>query len=439
MQWIITKCQQTEKIDQVAQKCLSSDPQSPSNKILLDKVTKLDITEGQVQTGQGEYIVFHNLPNSDKKEVSRETYEQVYRVLNEYAPAAIVNRNIDTAMSECTKRYEIITSKVKEIDPTLAVVFIPRTLYELIFIRKCIREDVKKQKICEELAPRKRTTLELEGEHVPSKKCWHLCYFDDVGDNNNLGVREVAYRLNRTINKALCPKPGGFTHQELAQYAEREIEFLKDHHKNGLATMETPTQDIRSIIDHAPMPGPTINFGGEYTKSPITPMGIRNDTDAELIRNAIAIDCSKAAQGAFFLYRGANFENDAPCLNIDLNIPYSLSYGSSLFAGCLYDGGATAFRYMRNEQNAYAIPVPFDQLHTSPFYIPHTNTIVQIFGEGECFHARTKVWKEAHLQSIKGIKGIINGDQRDHLRSDFTKEGLIAEFQRYKDMALHLK
>ncbi|QLH35468.1 MAG: hypothetical protein HWD61_04365 [Parachlamydiaceae bacterium] len=44
-------------------------------------------------------------------------------------------------------------SKLKEIDPTLEAVFIPRTLYELVFIRKCIQEDLKHKDICPDLDP----------------------------------------------------------------------------------------------------------------------------------------------------------------------------------------------------------------------------------------------------------------------------------------------
>ncbi len=173
VRWIINKCQKTEKIDQVAQKHLKSphiaiEPETkpstavsteqPSEKVfsahlekpssegkkkcqkklevvqepfvsseqnsptgiaepsktpksLINRVSNLDITEGKVNTGQGEYIVFHNLSSGEKKEVAGDTYEQVYEILNEYAPASSVNRNSDSAMEECDNRYEIIKSK----------------------------------------------------------------------------------------------------------------------------------------------------------------------------------------------------------------------------------------------------------------------------------------------------------------------------------------
>jgi hypothetical protein len=38
----------------------------------------------------------------------------------------------------------------------------------------------------------------------------------------------------------------------------------------------------------------------------------------------------------------------------------------------MYDGGATAFYHMR-EGDAFVIPVAFEKLKNSPFYIPDSN------------------------------------------------------------------
>ncbi|MEI6243208.1 MAG: hypothetical protein WCP39_07415, partial [Chlamydiota bacterium] len=43
----------------------------------------------------------------------------------------------------CSSRYEIIQEEIKKIDPALEIAFIPRTLYELIFIEQCIQEDLE--------------------------------------------------------------------------------------------------------------------------------------------------------------------------------------------------------------------------------------------------------------------------------------------------------
>lgn len=455
VRWIINKCQRTEKVDQVAQKSINNQPASHSSKALINRVSNLEISANKINMGQGEYIVFHKLPTGEKQPLSPETFEQVYKVLLQFSPAALANNGSEKALEECANRYELLKAKLKEIDPTLEAVFVPRTLYELIFIRKCIQEDLKHKNICSFLSPSYHNiTLEdfegnqqeydnyLKRKEVRKKerKCWHLCYFTDAGDNGHVGVKDVAYRLNKAMLKAFDPSGEGFTHQEFSTLAEKEIEFLKTHYRNGLEVMEKLRKGEKvEEISSCSTPGPTTNFGYESTRGSIKPMGIRNETDAQIIRNAIALDCSKIAQHSLFLYRGADFQKDSTSCWNDKDKPYSLSYGSSLFAGCLYDGGATAFHYMRNGQNAYAVAVPFNQLNDSPFYIPPTNTVAQLFGAGEIFHSRTKAWKDYDLREIGGMNMGANGHQRDHLMSNLTKDELAAEFQRYKSKAIQLK
>lgn len=456
VRWIINKCHKTEKIDLVAQKNISNHSASHFPKPLINRVSNLEIGSDKITMGQGEYVVFHKLPNGEKKQLSPETFEQIYKILIQYSPAVLINSGSEKASAECANRYELIKAKLKEIDPTLEAMFVPRTLYELIFIRKCIKEDLKHKNICPQVAPiLHNVTLEyFDGDQEKyqkflqenaveraKRKCWHLCYFEDAGDNEHAGVKDVAYRLNKVMIKAFDPSNEGFTHQEFSTFAEKEIEFLKSHHRDEKA----------QEISNCNTPGPTTNFGLESSRGSIKSMGIRNETDAQIIRDAIALDCSKVAQKSFFLYRGADFQKDSTSCSCwsdknstyfwsNKNTPYSLSYGTSLFAGCLYDGGATAFHYMRNGQNdAYAVPVPFDQLNNSPFYIPPSNIVVQLFGDGEIFHSRTKAWKGYDLRKIKGMNLGANGCQRDHLMSNLTKDELAIQFQRYKNKAIQLK
>lgn len=454
IRWIINKCQRTEKIDQVAQQTINNQNNNQSlshpPKSLINRVSDVEISPDKISMGQGEYIVFHKLATGEKSPLKPEIFEKVYKVLLQYSPTALAN--------ECANRYELLKAKLKEIDPTLEAVFVPRTLYELVFIRKCIQEDLKQHKICSELDPglhennllwmfdndvtKYQEYLEKRQAYRVKRKCWHLCHFTDAdaGNNQHAGVKEVAYRLNKVMLKAFDPASEGFTHKELSALAEKEIEFLKAHYKNDLETTEKlqkgeKVEPIRSLNT----PGPTTNFGASESRGFIKPMGIRNETDAQIIRDAIALECSKIAQHSLFLYRGADFQKDAASSWKDKDKPYSLSYGSSLFAGCLFDGGATAFHYMRNGQNAYAIPVPFDQLNDSPFFVPTTHTVAQLFGDGEIFHARTKVWKDYDLTKIGGMNIGANGRKRDHLRSNLSKEELSAQFKAYKDKAFQLK
>ncbi len=447
VKWIINKCYHMAKVDDVAHKNIGKNKPIHVPKALVSRVKSLEVIKDKITMGQGEYVVFHSLPNGEKKELTRETYDEVYKILNQYSPAAIINRGAENAVEECNQRYELIKAKVKELDPSLEIVFVPRTLYELIFIRKCIQEDLKHNATCEFLDPgaHKITLKRFNGDQQKyedylkekaiqqkERKCWHLCYFKDAGDNDHAGVKDVAYRLNQTIVKKFSPLKEGFTHQEYLEHAEKEIQYLQNHHKNG-------TEGKLDAIGNVNYPGPTANFGIESYRGSTKSMGIRNDKDAQIIRDAISVECSKVAQNAFFLYRGSIFQKDYPLCWDEKDRSYSLSYGTGLFAGCLYDGGATAFHFMRNQKNAYAIPVPFDQLHKSPFYIPPTNIIAQLFGHGEIFHSRTKVWKDFDVNEMHGMNAGGNGDKREHLKSNLTKDELIGQYREYKNKAIQLK
>lgn len=407
----------------------------------------IEANSKSVTFGQGEYVVF----NPDSKDaLPRETFEKAYQILNDYAPAAIINRN---AADECDKRYDLIREKIKEMNSSLEIAFIPRTLYELVFIKKCIQEDLRDKQVCICLNPQahKKTVKDFNNDEkkfevyeqkrseiLTKKKCWHLAHFEDAGDNHHKGVKDVAFRLNRLLTKRFSPKLEGFTCEELKQFANLEIEFLKTHYSNGQEAKERLKKGEQfTCVFSTSFPGPTTNFGYESQMGFIKPMGIRHESDAKIIIDALERDCGATS---FIIYRGTEcIDRDQPYGNIDDERPFSLSYGSSLFAGSVFDAEASAFYNIRKCQKGYALEIPYDQLNTSPFYIPPTHTLAQLFGHGEVFHARTKVWKDHSVMSIDGINMFgRNRYQRDHLQSGLTRKELVLQFKKYKAKAVLL-
>ncbi len=191
----------------------------------------MDPLNTPITLGYGEYIAFHDPRNNESKILSRETFDQVYKIFNENSLGVIEGQ---------LNRYELIKEKVKKIDPTLEIVFIPRTLYELISIRKCILEDLKCGP-CSQLNPmehkkslehyegdEKKYELFLSNQEAKRRKrnCWHLSYFEDAGDNNHPGVKDVAYRLNQLIVKMMVPNGEGFTINKILLHTKLEIGFF---------------------------------------------------------------------------------------------------------------------------------------------------------------------------------------------------------------------
>jgi len=391
------------------------------------RVSDLEISTDKITMGQGEYIVFRKLPNGEREQLSRELFEQVYKILLKYAPQVMMNESEDN-LPQAENRYELIRFELKELDPNLEAVFVPRTLYELIFIRKCIEEDLEHGNLCPFLTPaRHYESSENKEAEQDKRNCWHLSYQSGLGDNEDPGVKKVAFRLNNLIADTLSPSSEGFTYQELSPFVEKEIKFLIDFHQ---------AERINELFDAA-YPGPTSNFAWEKT---VKSMGIRADADAQIIRNAITLDCSKMAHNHIFLFRGAKIEND--CIFSHWPKAYSpcrLSFNLGIFPAVVHDGAASTYYYLRMEKNdGFAIPVAFKSLKNSPFYVARSHTVTKLFGIGEVFHESTKVWKDADLNKIRKMTGLYS-HPRDHLRSTMSRKKLSKQVDRYYSKAILIK
>lgn len=392
--------------------------------------------KGTITTGQGEYIVFHQLENGETRQPTPKTFERAYQLLLAHQPRSLARQS----MEACENRYALLNQALKRVDPSLQAAFVPKTLYELVFIRKIISEDLKHNSLCARVSPRvHEEALEdqdgfnsTQAADIAKRKCWHICFFKDEGDDQHEGIKKIAFRMNKVLLKALKPSNDGFTFKDIQNFGENELTFLRTYY------IETQEKKARGehILWRNTDGGPATNFVQDKRYGGTFPMAIRDETVAQIVRNALTLDCSDRAKNSLFLYRGSNFEDDSLS---DGAKPYSLSYGTSLFAGCIFDGGATAFYYMRSNfaDSAHAVNISFDQIDCSPFFVPQTNTLTQLYGYGEMFHARTKAWAGAQLKDISGIQG--EGDySRDHLASDLSKEALEAAFESYKDRAIQI-
>jgi hypothetical protein len=369
---------------------LLSAPIDNSQHYLINFIDKqIAIPEGIIKTGYGEYYVF-DLTGS---KISKDTYEIVYQIFDRYSLAGIVNSASpdENIYDIADNRFHIIRDQVKTINQNLEIGFIPRVLYELIFIRKCIKEDIREGNRCDyaykgaQKAINKNPEAAEEIKSITAtRKCWHLKSYPDEYDNQDECIINYSYRLNNAIVKTLKPKPEGFTFLELQQKVVNEINYLENFYN-------TCTEDYKQFFIDGKGESLTLNLSPEANAF----MGIKSQSDAQILLNALAIECSEVARTSFLLYRGAT-GNDSIISAKNENESYRLSYGTGLYAGCVYDSDATAFYYMLKEDaKAFVIPVPFEMLNTSVFYIPPTNTMTQLLGTGEHFHAVTKKWKGA--------------------------------------------
>ncbi|QLH35939.1 MAG: hypothetical protein HWD61_07185 [Parachlamydiaceae bacterium] len=57
--------------------------------------------------------MFRQMPNGEKESLSQESYEQIYSLLIQYSPAAIINRSPEKAAEECEKGMKFLKRSLK--------------------------------------------------------------------------------------------------------------------------------------------------------------------------------------------------------------------------------------------------------------------------------------------------------------------------------------
>ena len=226
------------------------------------------------------------------------------------------------------------------------------------------------------------------------------------------------------INKLPLPATNGFSTKQLLETSEKEIEFLKNYEISPVKFPYTPA----------------MLFGCS------TFCRVETEQDAQIIRNAVLLDCSKIAEESILLYRGANdLRLKESTIYNDSN--KSVSFGTSLFAGSSYDQGTMPFFYAieparkKVKKELFVTPVPIREVTKAPFYIPPGGCFPQLFGEGEMYHARSKVWNGANPRNISGIFHIYPSARlsRDFLISDLGKNALRKSLESYQKKSIKLK
>jgi hypothetical protein len=128
----------------------------------------------------------------------------------------------------------------------------------------------------------------------------------------------------------------------------------------------------------------------------------------------------------YLIYRGTNGSDSSIRSKRSKKkvFSHSLSYGKSLFAGALFDSGATAFRYIKGCDKGYAVRINKENYYhnntvKSIFFIPPGRSIF-IHMRGETFHPRSKIlpnhrttgifWDGIKMKSQKKYKHLLTSD-----------------------------
>jgi hypothetical protein len=415
---------------------------------------QLMLSERAIENGYGEYIVFNC--STDEKTVTRKTFERASEIFKESYLRAIENNG---------NLYERIRAGIKKMDSSLDIAFIPRTLFDLVFIRASIEEEIQNNSICDfqydqnghwssdEYEKLKQYAEKRNGgltsltsfSHEESKEfektlntCWHFCrlWDENTPENDNPFVKILARRVNNLMVEKFQPN-ASFNGKQISKFTEDQLDFYQKHHQNFLALLRN-----KSFRVNYGCRGSSINFGCDYARDGCFicfPMGIKDDRDVRIVQNAIALECDKIAQKSFILYRAGEKVQDTTITKEGIHAK-SLSYGTSLFAGALFDEGATVYHYTGYaRRDTYATIVPWEEYDRSPYQIPLSHAVTQLISCGEFFHGRSKISTDS--VNAEYIAGIFCDDSKEdiqHLTSSMSDEELSAKLNEYHSKAISL-
>ena len=439
--------------------------------------------DNKITNGYGEFIVYSS--NKELPPLDENEYFRIYSIFSKYSPGGLLsNQGKINLVQHYENRFTLISQEVHEIKPDLKVAFIPKTLYELVLLRKLIKEDIKNNKCCparklnnyyqnkirkvtNRIQKLERdvqktaqeyshiTDLEKRNRYIhddiekinsyineekkeieryqekevqlQKKKCWHHMPIRNKGDleeNDEIKVKKISYLLNRSFAKLCSSEEAPFSYTTILKLVEKEFQFFQNYVQQG---KEEKRQNLPlpPFIKGTDSATHLFRYDGEraYGKS----LAIWKESDKDFIRQAIQMECSKVATNSVLLSRASPRDSDSKAM--------SLSFGTSLFAGIMNDNTATVWYLVRNQKTTfYMIPVPIDQIESSCFYVPRANTICQLFSQGETFHARTKVPEGQN--NIHGVQAGPGSTELDHLYIKMNLSEITAQFEKFKKSAL---
>ncbi|MCP5507779.1 MAG: hypothetical protein H7A37_05720 [Chlamydiales bacterium] len=404
---------------------------------LKDNYIDLSRCEEPIADGYGEYLIY----SQEEPELNKEIFKKAWAICNFTAHHPRKNAENPSVS---------IRHEIKKIRDDLEVVFVPRTLYELGYVIAAVKEE--REGYCRgedvDLPPREETRLEqlkdwIEWgfEKVGLKKpydypslrkdlrskvdtCWHLIISTDqrpVSDDDPV-TQHLAYRLNQCLVEDIAPQGSFLSGRKIVVLTDRYIQFLREHRMTFSARI----------------------FQGafSYIFAP-SPFCIQDEKNAQVLRNAIALECHQVAINALILYRAGNLTR-VSCYNeteIDLIGNTSLSYGTSLLAGCVRDPTATVLYYTTAEKrDTFAVLIPWKDYPDSPYVVPTTSALVQLLSRGERFHARSKCSSQVEDEHVSGV-WLSQDDHKEYcssLKCDKSLQELSSALSQYHQRAYRL-
>jgi hypothetical protein len=397
-----------------------------------------------VRDGYGE-LVLRVKEHGVLRSVTRDEYAKAYRIFQKYAP------RLDAHPTPLAKsRIEMMREELRTINPNMVATFIPRTLHDLIFLRKSIEEDIERESHHPFKNPKHPTEEEIEElELRSSKNSWftdpagkedvtgfprlEICMPSDV-EKNLPALLDVGYRLNLAATAEidrLGANIEDLSLQQIQDLVDDQINFLERFAKDRVLR-----RHFKHLTD---WDAPLTDFAlRRFTAEP----KISCEEQRLYLRKIVLIECQESMARKILCYRGGTLATDSPIKN---KTYYSLSLGNALFSGLVNDIGACAYYHMFlvpdriDKDDAYILVLDPAIESSQTFHIPSYTALESLFGCGEIWHYRFKSSKEVHTDIAgitltgKGFKDVMSKMEKlAQIKGPFTRQQTVDKFEDLK-------
>ena len=352
------------------------------NKLALCLTSAMTITAAY----SNEYIVTN---------ASEENKEQIYDIVSKFRFPSILsqftqnefkqkyqNHNLIDTFKTKEAEYNFLKTEINNIDKNAEVFAIPKSLYQFIvydYFADTISSQKKKKK--------KKIHLLLWSNLNEQKKKFDLRKYAKANEKWGLtkacgyfmahdAIKDAFWKVNEHA-KNLYMKHAGNTEEIIHEIFDAFQ--AGDKSREGLLDAWNLTQQQGILYKmHAEI-------------SRIETMVGQTSEEKRLALKKYTTNCiiSEAQNSNYTLYHGGKLDNP----NSEIANRMSICFSDGLFSGYIFDAGASAYVYSASPNKLWKLELDRNDLLNGkyPIFIPPAFHLLSAAGNGELFHARTKV------------------------------------------------
>jgi hypothetical protein len=243
---------------------------------------------------------------------------------------------------------------------------------------------------------------------------------------DNCNPKAKSYKITCVTYIQYCEKVNTFHNSQL-EHIFNLNNYIISYLKNKNINYKTPT-----YVDYMPM----------LQDNALNVFKL----DIPLLTNTFIIETTQTYnKDKIMFFRGSADQTEGAVDTTKTNYGYSVSYNTSLLNGYINDPKACSYHYMKtgNFRHVYIFNKFWygdGGVEDNLFFIPPIHPFLQILGDGELWHARSKIYKESLIShrinaykifTVKtfGSKEFPPDSFPDFLRSEYNQEQIKKRFK----------